>query len=131
MYGYVFVATNTETGKKYVGVNRSVKFDEKFFGEDDALLMDIQKYGAHKFSSRMIMPCETEEALVACETAYIEAYKAMSDSDFYNCKKAEPVKKVEAPVKEEKVSVEENKSITEAAEELATTRKSRKKRGES
>ena len=125
MYGYVFVATNTETGKRYVGINRSVKFDEKFFGEDDTLLMDVQKYGAHKFSSRMIMPCETEEALLACEKAYIDAYKAMSDSDFYNYKKkSEPVKQVKAPEKEE------SKPISAIADE-AVTRKSRKKRGES
>ncbi len=70
MYGYVFLAKNLVTGRTWVGSNRAVTFDKKYFGDDDKVIDEINKYGISKFSVDMLAPAETEEALVALLAQY-------------------------------------------------------------
>lgn len=77
MYGYVFLTENKETGKKYVGIHRAVSFDNKYFGEEAT--PDVEKYGASKFSVKMLMPYESEKALVEAEAYWREKYEVTTE----------------------------------------------------
>lgn len=92
MYGYVFLTTNLKSGKKYIGARRSVLFDKNYFGELEEIAKDVHNEGPQSFSVKMLMPYESEEALVAGEKYFLDEYKALSDSTFYNCADEAPKK---------------------------------------
>jgi hypothetical protein len=79
MYGYVFLTENKETGKKYIGIHRAVSFDNKYFGEEAT--PDVEKYGASKFSVKMLMPYESEKALVESESYWREKYEVTAEEE--------------------------------------------------
>ena len=94
MYGYIFVVANTVNDKKYVGKYASVKFSKKYFGDNPTLLADVKKYGADKFTVRMIRACETKAEFDWMYNQFLAEFKALEDSNFYNCEKTEePVEK--------------------------------------
>lgn len=88
MYGYIFLTENVETGKMFIGENRSVRFDPKYFGVNEELFADIDKYGSHKFSTKMLMPYESEKDLMAGKEYWLSKYGAKDDSNFYNSESA-------------------------------------------
>ena len=103
MFGYVFIATNSENGKKYIGKRYAVGFDRKYFGDDPKVMNDIEKYGVSAFSCKMLMPYESAKAVEWGYNHFVEEYNALSDPAFYNCTakvKSEP--KVKTEVVEEK-----------------------------
>lgn len=81
MYGYVYLTENLTNGKKYIGEYRAVTYNRKYFGDNPDLLADIQKEGEAKFSTRMLMPYESEKELVAGKEYWLNEYK---DSNLYN-----------------------------------------------
>lgn len=80
MIGYIFETTCLKNGKKFIGKRLSVSFDPREIGSNDALNADVAKYGYNSFVCKMLMPYETEKALNAAETWYIEN----STDDLYN-----------------------------------------------
>lgn len=72
MIGYIFETTCLENGKKFIGKKLSVKFDNRYLGDNEALRTDIAMYGPDAFVCKMLMPYETEKALNAAEQMYIE-----------------------------------------------------------
>lgn len=84
MYGYVFLAKNLVTGRTWVGTNRSVAFDNKYFGDEDKVIDEINKYGISKFSVKMLAPAETENALAVLLSHYkakFEQEVALTEKD--------------------------------------------------
>ena len=81
MYGYVYLTENLTNGKKYIGEYRSVAYNGKYLGEHPDLLADIRKIGEEKFSTKMLMPYESEKALVAGKEYWLKEYKG---SNLYN-----------------------------------------------
>ena len=91
MYGYVYLTENLSNGMKFIGERRAVLFDPKFLGDNESLLADVQKLGPAKFSVKMLMPYESEKALVAGKEYWLDEYKG---SNLYNS--GRPAKKTEA-----------------------------------
>jgi hypothetical protein len=84
-YGFIYLITNTENGRKYIGrkfftkshtrqVNKKkkksrVESDWKdYYGSSEELLADIEKYGKDKFKREILRLCKT-----LGETKYWEA----------------------------------------------------------
>lgn len=85
MVGYVFLTTNSKTGKKLIGKRLSVGFDKNYFGDNSELQDDIAKYGVSGLSVSMLMPYESIEAVDAGYEYFLKEYNAKSDKSFYNC----------------------------------------------
>ena len=85
---------------KFIGERRAVLFDPKYLGDNENLLADIQKLGPAKFSTKMLMPYESEKALVAGKEYWLSEYK---DSNLYNngSKSTKTVAKTETVDEEE------------------------------
>ena len=89
MIGYVFVVENTETHRKFIGKTFSVRFNAKYFGDNLGVLADVEKYGADKFTVKMLRAAETVKECEMAYDAFIEDAKALTDSNYYNCEQAE------------------------------------------
>ena len=74
MYGYVYITENLTNNKLYIGARRAVTYDPKFFGDDPELLADVKRLGEHKFATKMLMPYESETALVAGLEAFLKEH---------------------------------------------------------
>lgn len=75
MYGYVYKAENLKSGKKYIGMRRAVNFDRLYIGEDPDFIADAEKTGREFVFCRMLMPYESEKALVAGYERFREEIK--------------------------------------------------------
>ena len=124
MIGYIFKAENTVTKKIYIGKYLSVRFDKKYVGNDPGVLEDVKTYGADKFIVNMLKACETVKDCEMAYDAFIKAYNAKNDINYYNCEKKEEKKTTPKPKKEEKKVVEEAPAVEEKP------KKSRKKKVE-
>lgn len=100
MIGYVFEVENKENNKKYIGKYFSVRFDAKYLGDNPGVLADVEKFGADKFTVKMLRAAETVQECEVAYNAFLEDAKALTDSNYYNCEKA---------VKTEPTEVEEEK----------------------
>lgn len=110
MVGYIFKAENTVTKKIYIGKYLSVRFDKKYIGNDPGVLEDVKTYGADKFIVNMLKACETVKDCDMAYDAFIKAYNAKSDINYYNCeKKATPKPKKEQKIVEDAPIVVEEK----------------------
>ncbi len=107
MYGYIFLTENKLTGKKYIGQYASVKFDKKYLGNAPALISDVAIHGSDNFSVRMLRACESKPEYEGAYEAILAEYNALSDSNYYNCEKAEPETTEEQPKKSRKRKKEE------------------------
>lgn len=105
MYGYIFIVENTVNNKKFLGKFASVNFNRKYLGDNPMLLSDVEKYGADKFTARMIRACETKPEFVLAYNQFLAEYKALEDSNFYNCSKIVEEVPVEKPKKSRKKKV--------------------------
>ena len=94
MYGYIFLTENKLTGKKYIGQFASVKFDKKHLGNVPELISDVKNHGSDNFSVKMLRACESKPEYEAAYEAILAEYKALSDSNYYNCVKAEKTEEV-------------------------------------
>lgn len=87
MLGYVFMTENLANKKKFIGKNLSVIFDREYFGDNDALLDDIEKFGKENFKCTMLSACEDIKYVDAVYKSMLDKYNALNDPSFYNCTK--------------------------------------------
>ena len=88
MIGYVYETYNTANGKRYIGMNLSVKFDKDLYGSSDDLYADIAKYGKDRFIVRMLRAYEDIKDVNAGYEYWLSSLNALSDPSFYNCKQS-------------------------------------------
>jgi group I intron endonuclease len=93
-YGVVYLLTNIDTGRSYVGqTTQAVPFDRIFTHRKSALSGNssnilhraIRKYGWSAFRIEIIANCDNRKALDAAEAYFIELYQTMSPNG-YNMK---------------------------------------------
>lgn len=116
MYGYIFLTENLANGKKFIGQFASVGFNRKYLGNNPGLISDVEKYGADKFTVKMIRACETKPDYEMAYNAMLAEYNALNDSNFYNCeKKVKPleVKPVEETEEKPKKSRKKKEKVVE------------------
>lgn len=87
MIGYVFMVENLTNHKKYIGKYLSVVFDKGYFGDNEALLDDVDKLGDSNFKVTMLGACEEIKYVDAVYKSMLEKYNAESDPNYYNCTK--------------------------------------------
>lgn len=101
-YGFIYLITNTETGRKYVGrkyltkagykqVNgkrkkiRKVSDWETYFGSSPSLLEDIQATGKDNFKREIVRLCKTRGEVNYQETKLLFDLRVLEYPDsFYN-----------------------------------------------
>lgn len=101
MIGFVYCITNETNGRKYIGKKgyffsktKQVKLKKKkvkvesdwqtYFGSNDALIADVEKYGPDNFSREILYQCKGKG-----EMGYWEAYEQFNrhvllSDQFYN-----------------------------------------------
>lgn len=84
MFGYIYKITNTINGKIYVGLHKSEKFDESYWGSGSNLKEDYKKFGRDKFIREVLESCDTLEQLNEREQHWIEYLDARNPSVGYN-----------------------------------------------
>ena len=84
MYGYIYLTTNTISGKKYIGKHKATEFDIAYKGSGVALRRAMDKYGWDAFHCELVESFDTREELNDAEIRYITEYNAVNSSDFYN-----------------------------------------------
>lgn len=87
MYGYIYMVINKINGKRYIGKHKSQKFDPRYLGSGVVLKEAKLKYGIENFYSILIETCNSLEELDQQEQFWIETYKAVQNSNFYNIQK--------------------------------------------
>ncbi|MDR3364879.1 MAG: hypothetical protein LBS91_08060 [Clostridiales Family XIII bacterium] len=78
--GYVYLTTNTITGKKYVGQHKwgnHPHIDPNYFGSGMMMQREIEAYGKAAFVCRILGWARTEAALNEYEMSYIEKYNTL------------------------------------------------------
>ena len=95
-YGFVYLITNTQTGKKYIGKKlfwhkktRQVKGKKKrylaesdwrtYYGSSKALLQDVETFGEQSFTREILHLCKNKG-----ECTYLEAKEQFDRSVLYN-----------------------------------------------
>ena len=84
MFGYIYKITNTINGKIYVGLHKSEKFDESYWGSGIHIQRAIKKYGKENFKREILEWCETIDKIVAQEIYWIETLDARNPEIGYN-----------------------------------------------
>lgn len=87
LYGYVYLTTNTITGKKYIGRHKSSKYDTRYKGSGKIISQAIKKYGRDKFITIVLSEYDDEESLNQGEIYWISKYDAVNSDEFYNIEK--------------------------------------------
>jgi len=83
MYGYIYLTTNIENQKQYIGRHKGV-FTSSYLGSGVALKHSIIKYGEDSFSVFPIFFAYTNEDLNIAERHFIDEYGAVDNKNFYN-----------------------------------------------
>lgn len=100
-YGFVYVITHLETGKKYIGKKffyssrtkvikgKKKKYKifsdwQKYYGSNAELQCDVERYGTHSFKREIIHLCKSKG-----ECGYLEAKEqfdrcVLESEDYYN-----------------------------------------------
>jgi hypothetical protein len=84
-YGFVYLTTNTENGKKYIGqasYRRSLR--STYIGSGKAIKRAIKKYGAHAFVRETVFEAFTKDDLDWAERTIIADQDAVKSELFYN-----------------------------------------------
>ena len=97
MIGYIFMVENLTNNKKYIGKYLSVVFDKGYFGDNDALLDDVEKLGEANFNITMLSACEELKYVDAVYKLMLDKYNAETDTNYYNCTK-KPRRKKDEPL---------------------------------
>lgn len=84
MIHYVYITTNTITGKKYIGKHSHKKLENRYLGSGQGLKLAIQKYGKEFFVKEILEIFETEEEASLAEIRIIEEHGAIGNPDYYN-----------------------------------------------
>jgi len=74
-YGYIYITTNEENGKRYVG--QSTRYDaiDSYYGSGKLMKRALEKYGKTSFKKKVLVHCHTQEELDQYEKGYIKLYK--------------------------------------------------------
>lgn len=100
-YGFVYLITNLENNRKYIGKKlfwfsktKQVKGKKKrykapsdwptYYGSSDELLKDVTKYGKDKFHRQILHLCKSKGECSYVEAKEQFAYKVMESDEFYN-----------------------------------------------
>ena len=101
LYGFVYVITNNETKKKYIGKKffwasktyqrnlrrrrRKVESDWKdYYGSSELLLEDIRSLGTSKFRRTILRLCKTKAECAYFEAKYQFEKNVLISDDYYN-----------------------------------------------
>jgi hypothetical protein len=88
--GFIYITTNTITGKKYIGKKYYYYSNGKesnwrtYLGSSKLLKKDIDLFGDANFSREIIDEAETEEGLALLEKYYIDKADAVFNDGYYN-----------------------------------------------
>lgn len=100
-YGFVYIITNLETGRKYIGKKlfyfsrtKQVKGKKKrikvnsdwltYYGSSDELQKDVVLYGIEKFQREILHLCKSKGECSYLEAKEQFAHKVMESDDYYN-----------------------------------------------
>lgn len=100
-YGFVYMITNLETGKKYIGKKlfyfsktRQVKGKKKkfkvasdwltYYGSSDELQKDVVLYGKEKFKREIMHLCKSKGECSYLEAKEQFAHNVMESDEYYN-----------------------------------------------
>jgi hypothetical protein len=102
-HGFVYIITNTLTGRKYIGkksfwstrrvkvkgkTRRKVKKSDSdwrdYFGSSEELLSDVEKAGSANFSREIMLLCQTKSDASYHEARLQFEYRVLESDDFYN-----------------------------------------------
>jgi hypothetical protein len=100
-YGFVYMITNLETGRKYIGKKlfyfsktRQVKGKRKkfkvasdwptYYGSSEELQKDVVLYGKEKFKREIIHLCNSKGECSYLEAKEQFAHNVMESDDYYN-----------------------------------------------
>lgn len=100
-YGFVYLITNTDTGRKYVGrkyftksKTKQVKGKKKrtrvdsdwidYYGSSKSLLADIDKLGKDKFTRAILHLCKSRSECSYWESYEIFTRHALMSAEYYN-----------------------------------------------
>jgi hypothetical protein len=84
MYGYVYLTTNLINGKKYIGLHKSNKFDESYYGSGKLLKRALVKYGKENFTIEILQQCDSYDELILAELHHIDRHNAKHSDRYYN-----------------------------------------------
>ena len=102
-YGFVYLITCLENGKKYIGKKwfwssrkkkikgkkraKRIKLEsdwQDYYGSSDALLKDIEKFGKDKFKREILILCKNKADATYHEARLQFEYRVLESDDFYN-----------------------------------------------
>jgi len=100
-YGFVYIITNLETGRKYIGKKlfyfsrtKQVKGKKKrikvasdwktYYGSSDELQKDVVLYGTDKFDREILHLCKSKGECSYLEAKEQFAHKVMESDEYYN-----------------------------------------------
>jgi hypothetical protein len=90
MIGFIYITTNTVTGKKYIGKKYyqykggKKSYWQSYLGSSKLLKEDIKRYGSLSFKREIIDEAETEGELALLEKYYIDKHNAVFSDEYYN-----------------------------------------------
>ena len=95
MYGYIYLTTNVENNRKYIGKHKSETFDTDYFGSGKILLQSLYKITpegkrvkqTNKFTCEVLHWCKSKEELNYYEAYYINKFDAVNSPEYYNLTK--------------------------------------------
>lgn len=82
-HGYIYITTNLENGKKYLGSHRGL-FTHKYKGSGSALKTDMKKYGRENFVVEPIDFALSEQELAQKELFWLSKLNAVQSEQWYN-----------------------------------------------
>lgn len=85
-YGYVYIITNLQTKKVYIGQTTQIK-NKNYFCGGDIIKSSIKKHGKKFFNRRILGFCSTKEELDNCEKECISFLNSQDSRYGYNIQK--------------------------------------------
>lgn len=79
-YHYIYIITNIENNKKYIGKHSTDNLEDNYFGSG----IIISKIPKNKLKKQIIQFCNSEEEAYKREQYWINHYNAYLDQNFYN-----------------------------------------------
>lgn len=85
-YGFIYITTNRENGKKYIGKRHYDNKGEwkRYLGSGVVQQKAIEKYGRSQFSREIIDHAFSEQELNEKERHWINYYDAINNTEYYN-----------------------------------------------